>query len=151
MQLRPSLALPEGFVAWSPDLSHRGVQLGAIILLRDQKLSHDLYFSYLSDRIQRMVNIDRDALAVELEAALEDGGLWEKQANFEPDEAANVMIYSNPVVWQRVRECMDIGNMDPPHVHNPEALMHLQEDLMDPVVRLGSWVSAIAFPDEHLL
>lgn len=132
-------------IAWSPDENGPGLIVGSVRVNDQQKLTLDLYLSAVSDRVQRLVNLSPDPAAVvrQLEDDLASAGLWYFQVNVNPQTAGEVLVYSNPPLWEVLSVLLELNLPLVPKQEQESARQELERDKENPSQRLRLWAGAL--------
>ena len=130
-------------VAWCPVPDGDGPLILSVLAHPQNPVTLDSYLEDLSRRIQAMFNLAPE-MNREFQEVLEQGGLLAGPISAPKGREAEVLIYSNPNLPERLtnhglptnlREMMPTLTL--------VAWEQLREDRMDPAGRLLTWASAI--------
>ena len=129
-------------VAWSPVQGSNGPLIFSVHASRPP-LTLEAYLGDLSQRIQVMFDLSPES-SPEFQQILEAGGLLNGPLTVQPGRQAQMLVYSNPNLPERLTNLGLPANLrDLYPTEMPEAREQLRQDRVDPQSRLLAWASAV--------
>lgn len=133
-------------IAWTPLLKPQLIPLLAIRCPPMQELDRDLYLSYLSDRIQAMVDAlpeeNRSDAVGQFQEEMFRTGLVKDVGHCPPDDAGVNLVMSNSEIWEKLSNLgvsQRLRKAKYPLIENLMAHQALMSDRENPVDNLTMW------------
>jgi hypothetical protein len=138
--------MPTRLIAWTPLLKPQLIRLLAIRCPSTQQLDRDLYLSYLSDRVQAMVDAlpeeDHVDAVRQFQEEMFSTGLVREVGFCPADEVGVTLVMSNSEIWEKLSNLgvsQRLRKARYPLIENLMAHQALMSDRENPVDNLTMW------------